>query len=129
MLCVAHLGKSLVLTDLSILISLECTPDDICVPCHKLVETARHEHEKRTLSFCACIRTRVVQVNPYEGSKSLDKSSENDILLMICHVRHSTATCAGFRARKYRQISTENHHAQFQIADYVEPTSSRSRTR
>jgi hypothetical protein len=85
MLCLAHLGKSLVLTDLSILISLECTPDDICVPCRKLVETARHAHEKRTLSFCACIRTRVVQVNPFEASKSLHKSSEHDILLMIFH--------------------------------------------
>lgn len=86
MLYIAHLGKSLVLTDLSILVSLKCTPDDICVPCRKLVETARHAHEKRTLSFCACIRTRVVQVNPFEGSKCLHKSSEHDILLMIFHL-------------------------------------------
>jgi hypothetical protein len=69
MLCLANPSKSSAATLPSDADSVKCSEDDICIPCRKLVETARHVHVKRTLSFCACIRTRVVEVNLFEDGE------------------------------------------------------------
>jgi hypothetical protein len=60
-MCVAAMGD---------IDSAKCSQDDICTSCRRLLETAQHAHEKRTMSFCVCIRTRVLEVNPFEDSES-----------------------------------------------------------
>ncbi|KAH8784212.1 hypothetical protein F5882DRAFT_497775 [Hyaloscypha sp. PMI_1271] len=48
------------------MLRIPCSQDAICVPCGKLVEAALHAHEKRTLSFCGCVRTRLGELNLFE---------------------------------------------------------------
>jgi hypothetical protein len=62
---------------LSLLLSaidhLKCSQDDICVPCGKLAEAALHVHQKRTLSFCGRVRTRLGELNLFEYCKTLSR--------------------------------------------------------
>jgi hypothetical protein len=44
----------------------ECSPGDLCTACKDLV---LHAHEKLTLSFSGCIRTRLVEVSVFEDSE------------------------------------------------------------
>ncbi|KAE9363737.1 hypothetical protein N431DRAFT_356552 [Stipitochalara longipes BDJ] len=58
--------KSSVVTTLDNIDTSKCSQDDICIPCRKLVEKKRHTHEKRTLSFCGCVRTCLGELNLFE---------------------------------------------------------------
>jgi hypothetical protein len=71
MLHVTNPSKSSAVTALSDIDYSKYSQDDICVPCGKLVEAALHAHEKRTLSFCGCVRTRLGELNLFEYCKTL----------------------------------------------------------
>jgi hypothetical protein len=44
----------------------ECSPGDLCTRCKDLVF---HAHEKLTLSFSGCIRTRLIEVSVFEDGE------------------------------------------------------------
>jgi len=49
-------------------LSAQCSDDDVCKTCEQLAFVT-HNHEKKTLSFSGCIRTRLGEVSVFEVCK------------------------------------------------------------
>ncbi|KAH9214241.1 hypothetical protein DL95DRAFT_462229 [Leptodontidium sp. 2 PMI_412] len=47
------------------LLKIKCSDDDLCTTCEQLSFVTR-KHEKQTLTFCGCIRTRLSEVSVFE---------------------------------------------------------------
>ncbi|KAG4443885.1 hypothetical protein IFR05_000651 [Cadophora sp. M221] len=47
------------------LLKIKCSDDELCATCEQLSFVTR-KHEKQTLSFCGCIRTRLCEVSVFE---------------------------------------------------------------
>jgi hypothetical protein len=61
-------GALLCLPRRCMILTFQCSDDDLCMTCGKLALVARG-YERQTLSFSGCIRTRLREVSIFEGCK------------------------------------------------------------